>query len=268
MSGFRPALLARIVAYLCAGPLTTICADEPIVVGSKNFTEGYLLAEIMAQSLEADGLPVERRFGFGGTKICFDALVAGEIDVYPEYTGTLRQVLIGTDAAVDSALADTLRSRSLLLLPSLGFNNTYAIAMNEDRAADLGIERISDLAAHDDLAVGFSHEFLQRPDGWPGLANTYELGLTPTGIEHGLAYQAIDSGKIDVTDAYSTDGELLRFGLRLLEDDRDYFPRLPWRRRSHEPTSIRAQSGRSKRLRARWTTPRCVPGMRVSSSTD
>lgn len=113
-------------------------AENPIVVGSKNFTEGYLLAEVIARTLEAQGFVVERRLGLGGTKICFDALVAGEIDVYPEYTGTLRQVLLDPAADGDAALRVELAERGLAMLPSFGFNNTYALAMDTDRAADLG----------------------------------------------------------------------------------------------------------------------------------
>jgi osmoprotectant transport system permease protein len=215
---------ALLPIVMLSGSLAAATGD-PIVVGSKNFTEGYLLAEIMAQALEADGHAVDRRFGFGGTKICFDALVAGEIDLYPEYTGTLSQVLIGEVEGGDAALRGALNERGLRMLPSLGLNNTYALAMEDRRAAGLGIERVSELVAHPELRAGFSHEFLERPDGWPGLLAAYGLALSATGIEHGLAYQALSSGAIDVTDAYSTDGELERFDLRLLVDDRGFFPR-------------------------------------------
>ena len=220
---------ARIVllAVLCACLNLPIAAgqESPIVIGSKNFTESYLLAEIMAQALEADGLAVERRFGFGGTKICYEALRIGEIDLYPEYTGTLSQVIFADQADDDASLASALSENGLRILPSFGFNNTYALAMNEKRAAALGISRISDLAQHDSLQAGFSHEFMNRPDGWPNLVRTYDLSITAKGIEHGLAYQAIATSNIELTDAYSTDGELTRYGLRILVDDREFFPR-------------------------------------------
>ena len=219
----RPVSLA--VLCSCLFLTAAVGQERPIVIGSKNFTEGYLLAEIMAQALEADGLTVERRFGFGGTKICYEALRVGEIDLYPEYTGTLTQVIFTDIAGNDSALAAALVDNGLRILPSFGFNNTYALAMNERQAAALGISRISDLAQHDTLRAGFSHEFMNRPDGWPGLVQTYGLAITAKGIEHGLAYQAITSGNIELTDAYSTDGELTRYGLRVLADDLEFFPR-------------------------------------------
>ncbi len=201
-------------------------SGEPIVVGSKNFTEGYLLAEIMAQTLEADGIVVERQFGFGGTKICYEALRTGEIHVYPEYTGTIEQVILqsGIHAGRDQ-LELALQADGLRILDALGFNNTYAIAVDETLAERLGIDRISDLADHPQLRAAFSHEFLSRPDGWPGLADEYRLSMATTGIEHGLAYQAINNNQIDVTDAYSTDGELTRYGLKILDDDRAFFPK-------------------------------------------
>jgi len=229
-----------LVALALNNPVAGAADDQPIVVGSKNFTESYLLAEIMAQTLEGDGRTVVRRFGFGGTKICFDALVAGEIDVYPEYTGTLHQVIVTGDAG-DAALRAGLHKLGVLMLPSFGFNNTYALAMSEERAAGLGIERITDLAAYPELVAGYSLEFLNRPDGWPGLAAVYGLDLDVRGIEHGLAYQALAESEIDLTDAYSTDGELTRYGLRLLTDDRAFFPRylaVPLVREGLDPNAI------------------------------
>ena len=201
-------------------------ADEAIVVGSKNFTEGYILAEIVAQALEARGIAVERRFGLGGTLVCYEALRNGEIDVYPEYSGTITQAILNSPAAMTYAqLQRTLtQEHDLELLDSFGFNNTYAIALKRSRAEALGLARISDLAARPQLRLAFSHEFINRNDGWPGLAATYGLRHEPRGIEHGLAYRAIDGGKIDVTDVYSTDGDIQKYDLFLLEDDRAYFP--------------------------------------------
>ncbi len=221
----NPRRAPLVVLCTCLILTAAVGQERPIVIGSKNFTESYLLAEIMAQALEADGLTVERRFGFGGTKICYEALRVGEIDLYPEYTGTLTQVIFPDRAGDDPALAAALVDNGLRILSPLGFNNTYALAMNEQQAAELGIRRISDLAQHATLRAGFSHEFMNRPDGWPGLVQTYGLANTAKGIEHGLAYQAIASGNIELTDAYSTDGELTRYGLRILADDREFFPR-------------------------------------------
>ena len=200
-------------------------AAEPVRIASKNSNESYLLSEIAAQLLESKGVAVERRFGLGGTLIAFDALVAGEIDLYMEYTGTLSQAILklGHEASRE-AMNRRLEGEGLRLLRPFGFNNTYAIAVRRGQAQALGLARIGDLAGHPALKLVFSHEFLEREDGWPGLKRAYGLPLRATGIEHALAYQAIAAGSVDVTDAYSTDGELLRHDLVLLEDDRNFFP--------------------------------------------
>lgn len=196
-----------------------------IAVGSKNFTEGYVLAEVMSQLLEARGLAVERRFGFGGTMICFEALVNGEIQVYPEYTGTLREAVykgeVGTGA---SELETRLAKDGLETLSSLGFNNSYAVAVKRELARRHDLKTIGDLAKLPGLQVAVSHEFREREDGWNGLKQRYGLAHDSAGIEHGLAYQALAEGKIDVTDAYTTDGDLLRYDLVVLEDNLKYFP--------------------------------------------
>lgn len=218
---------------------------RPIVIGSKTFTESRLLAEILAQLVEAHtNKRVERRFGLGGTKICFDALCAGEIDLYPEYTGTGLVTILGGEAlggplqTYISVQAQFRERYDLEWLAPFGFNNTYAMAMPEKRADALGVRTISDLAAHvGELRVGVSHEFLNRKDGWPGLSEGYSLaGVEIRGMEHALAYTAIASGEIDLTDAYSTDGKLLRYRLRVLEDDRGYFPQY------HAAPVVRAQA--------------------------
>ena len=212
--------LVTLVCVLHAG------AAERIVVGSKNFNEGYLLSEVVAQLLEHAGYEVDRRFGLGGTLICYDALKKGEIDVYIEYTGTLSQAILKLDTTPGSEeLNGALAPDGVQMLGGFGFDNTYALAMKRERAAALGITRISDIvAAHRDLKVVVSHEFLQRSDGWPGLVRAYGFDWYPGGIEHGLAYQALEDGAIDVTDIYSTDGEVARYRLRVLDDDRNYFP--------------------------------------------
>ena len=197
---------------------------RPIVVASKNFTESYILGEALAQLLASAGFEVEHKLGLGGTKICYDALAAGEVDVYVEYTGTI----IGSIKTIDNPTRDrltvALARDGVEMLPPLGFNNTYAIAVAAPVAAAHGLARISDLAAWPDLRLAFSHEFIERRDGWPGLKPRYGLPQTPTGIEHALAYQAIVDGAIDATDAYSTDGELARYPLTVLEDDLGFFP--------------------------------------------
>jgi len=199
--------------------------DRQIRIGSKNFNENYLLAEMSAQMLEQAGFRVERRFGLGGTLICYEALRSGEIDLYIEYTGTLSQAILNDPEATSiDALNERLVDKDLAVLPAFGFNNTYAMAIKRQLAEDLGMLTIADLAGQPQLRLVVSHEFLEREDGWPGLARAYGLSGSVTGIEHGLAYQAIADGAIDVTDAYSTDGELKRYDLRVLEDNRGFFP--------------------------------------------
>lgn len=199
-------------------------AAAQVTVGSKNFTEGYVLAEVMSQLLEARGVNVERRFGFGGTMICFQALINDEIQVYPEYTGTLREAVYQGVSADPAALRLRLAEDGLETLPSLGFNNSYAIAVSRELAQREGLRNIGDLAKLPALRIAVSHEFRERSDGWGGLKQRYGLPQDSAGIEHGLAYQALAEGKIDVTDAYTTDGDLVRYDLVVLEDNQDYFP--------------------------------------------
>lgn len=226
---------AGLLGFLLLAAAAGVDADT-IRVGSKNFNESYVLAEIIAQRLEAAGFDVERRYGLGGTLICFEALQAGEIDLYVEYTGTLSQVVLGSpDVHRVSALDALVAEQGLTLLAPFGFSNTYAIAVSRALAREKGLERIGDLAAHPELDVVVSHEFLEREDGWRGLARAYGLGGPVRGIEHGLAYQAMEAGSIQVTDAYSTDGELEHYDLVILEDDLGYFPEylaVPLARRS------------------------------------
>lgn len=230
LPGRGPRALIQALAQACVAACLLLAlsasAEGPLVVGSKNFTESYLLGEIVAQVLEGEGFTVTRRFGMGGTLICYEALVNAEIDLYVEYTGTITEVILSTPVAPErEALTGPLAERGLLALPELGFDNTYAVVLSAERAAELGLSRLSQLSDLPSLRIAFSHEFLRRQDGWPGLRDRYELEHTPVGIEHGLAYQALARGSIDVTDAYSTDGDLERYGLLALKDDRDFFPR-------------------------------------------
>lgn len=223
----KPRAAPRVIlllAGLCAS-LIAFAQTRPIVIGSKTFTEGYLLAEMMAQVLEERGFEVRRRTGLGGTLVAFQALESGEIDAYPEYTGTLAQAILEVEGELgEEELNARLAPFGAELLPPLGFNNTYAIAVTGETASRFGLERISDLAALPQLRFGFSHEFRDRADGWPGLQQRYGLPQTSSGIEHGLAYLALLEGDLDVTDAYSTDGDLLRYDLSVLEDDLGFFP--------------------------------------------
>jgi osmoprotectant transport system permease protein len=213
---------------------TDLLAQDTLVIGAKNFTESALLAEIMAQTIEEHtDLEVERRFNLGGTMICWAALQAGEIDLYPEYTGTGWAALLGESSKVTDPLVTflTVRRRfefehQILWMDPFGLNNTYAIAMPEEQAKRLGIARISDLVDHQaGLRAGFSIEFGNREDGYLGLAKAYGLEIGQVRVlEHGLAYEALRTGEIDLIDAYSTDAKLLRYKLRVLDDDLSFFP--------------------------------------------
>jgi osmoprotectant transport system permease protein len=217
-----------VLAVLLAWPahLEAAGPERPIVIGCKQDVEGQVLAEIMAQLLEDRGFAVDRRFSLGGTLICFEALKRGSIDVYPEYSGTVEQAILQLPGRVSHAhLREQLAQRfNLEMLDFFGFSNTYALAMSRTTAERLGLKRISDLTGHPELRFGFSNEFLNRADGWIGLAQAYGLSARPVGMEHALTYAAINEGKLDVTDAYSTDGDLKKFDLVLLEDDRRFFP--------------------------------------------
>lgn len=199
-------------------------AQRPLVVGSKAFAESHLLAEISAQLLEANGFAVQRKLALGGSLIVWQALLQGGIDLYPEYSGTLRRAILQQPALSGEAVARALAGRGLRRVVALGFDNTYALATPVALARTLGLRQISDLQAHPSLRLGFSLEFLNREDGWPALQRSYALPQQPTGLEHALAYRALAAGQLDVTDAYSTDGELAAHSLQLLEDDRGVFP--------------------------------------------
>src|SRR5689334_304275 len=201
---------------------------QPVVnVGSKRFTESYILAEIAAQTVNAAGeARAVHRPGLGNTAIVFAALKSGAIDVYPEYTGTIALELLGLRSVPDLASLNLeLARHGLAAGVPLGFSNGYALALLESRAEALGIARLSDLRRHPELKLALSQEFLNRKDGWPGLKSAYELpfeGLR--GLDHGLAYEALAGGKVDVVDVYSTDAKIARYRLRVLQDDRGYFP--------------------------------------------
>ncbi len=199
---------------------------DTLRIGSKRFTESYILGEVLRRAVEGKG-PVEHRPGLGNTGIVFAALKAGSIDLYPEYTGTIAKEILKLDGNPNlDQINRALAPQGLGVAVRLGFNNTYALAMREDRAGALGIRTLSDLAKHPGLKLGLSQEFIGRADGWPGLKAAYRLPYaTPSGLDHGLAYEAIAAGRIDVMDIYSTDAKIERFNLRVIEDDRKFFPR-------------------------------------------
>ena len=203
-------------------------AESPIVrVGSKSFTESYILAEIVAQLIDETGeARAERRQGLGGTGILYGALANGDIDIYPEYTGTIGHAILKEPSVTSvDTLRERLRPRGLTVSAPLGFDNTYALAMRRETAARLGVRAISDLVRHPGLTAAFDPGFLEREDGWTGLRRHYGLRLADVRImEHALTYSALASGRVDMIDVFSTDGQLARLDLALLADDRRFFP--------------------------------------------
>jgi osmoprotectant transport system permease protein len=200
-------------------------AAEPVQVGSKSFTESVILGEMATQLGNDAGIKTVHRSQLGGTRILWNALHSGQIDAYPEYTGTIVQELLpGTDPTGD-ALQKELASRGIGMTRALGFNDTYALGMLEKQADDLKIRTISDLASHPELRFGFSNEFLDRKDGWLAVRDAFHLPQkNVTGLDHDLAYRAIFAGKTDLIDLYSTDAEIAFYHLRVLEDDKAFFP--------------------------------------------
>jgi len=229
---------AALAALCVLGGAAIGCAERrpPVRLGSKKFTESVLLSEIALGVLSHRGVAVVHRRELGGTRIVWSALTRGEIDVYPEYTGTLRGEILAHEqvGASEAALRAALGRHGVRMGAPIGFSDTYALGMRENRARALGIRRISDLAHHPELRFAFSSEFMDRAEGWRSVRRAY--GLTQTdvrGLDHELAYRGLAAGAIDVTDLYSTDAEIVRYGIRVLEDDRGHFPRydavLLWR---------------------------------------
>jgi len=205
-----------------------------VVVGSKNFTEQIILAELLAQEIEAHtALRVDRRLNLGGTLICQQALVSGRLDLYAEYTGTalaavLNEPLSNDAAAVYALVHDGYRDRfNFDVGPPLGFNNTFAIVVRGEDAARLNLRTISDMAPYaPQWRAGFGYEFMERSDGYRGLAKEYGLqfGSEPRIMDLGLLYRALKEKQVDVVAGNSTDGLIAALGMVILEDDRHFFP--------------------------------------------
>ena len=215
----------RMTGLLILATTVVTASAQTIHVGSKRFTESYILGEIAALKINQAGEKAVHDAGLGNTAIVFAALKSGSIDVYPEYTGTIAFELLGrTQPATLEELRQALAPQGIGIAVPLGFSNTYAIGMREERAAALGIRTISDLARHRELKLGLSQEFLNRKDGWAPLKRRYELSFEPRGLDHGLAYDALAAGQLDAIDVYSTDAKIARYRIRVLEDDRQFFP--------------------------------------------
>jgi osmoprotectant transport system permease protein len=204
----------------------SVAQPKQIVVGSKRFTESYVLGEIAKIALQKAGFTVGHKQGMGGTIILWQALRGGDIQLYPEYTGTMTEEILKTKQPLSTdGLRALLRQEDVGMTGELGFNNTYALVMRRDRAAKLGIRKISDLRNHPDLNIGLTLEFLDRRDGWAPLSTRYGLQmLNVRGIDHALGYAALATGSIDLKDAYSTDAKIEENNLIVLDDDLHFFP--------------------------------------------
>ena len=199
--------------------------ENIIVIGSKKFTESVILGELAVQLANQGETIAVHKDQVGGTRVLWNALLKGEIDIYPEYTGTIiKEILSGKNISVSDSLAGILDEYGIGISEPLGFNNTYALGMKKENAAALGIEKISDLKNHPELKLGFTNEFMDRGDGYPSLKKAYNLPQSDVrGIDHDLAYQGIESGAIDVVDLYSTDAEIKYYDLKILKDDLNHF---------------------------------------------
>jgi osmoprotectant transport system substrate-binding protein len=237
LAGFRRHAVYSVLACVCAVLSAGGCgrqSGEKIVVGSKNFTEQIVLAELFAQQIEAhSALHVERRVNLGGTMICQQALVAGKIDLYPEYTGTaLTAVLNDPPQSDPAAVFQRVKSEYLArfgveVLPPLGFNNTFALVVRGEDAQKLRLSKISDIASvAPKWRAGFGYEFMERPDGYRGWVAAYGLKFSgePKILDLGLLYRALADRQVDIVAGSSTDGVIAALGMVVLEDDRHYFP--------------------------------------------
>ena len=223
-------MIVRVFRLFMAGLIIYVapmsCIAQDIRIGSKVFTESVILGEIIAHLARETGASVHHHRQLGGTRILWDALLAGEIDIYPEYTGTIsNEILSGEGLVTEKEIRDALGSRGLAMTGPLGFNNTYAIGIRQETSDRLGISTISDLRKYPELTFGFGNEFLERGDGWPSLRTHYALPhIQVTGLDHDLAYRGLVSGSIDAMDVYTTDAAIAFYGIQILEDDLNHFP--------------------------------------------
>jgi glycine betaine/choline ABC-type transport system substrate-binding protein len=225
-------------AVICAAILTACSHGPRIVVGSKNFTEQVVLGEIVARQIERRlHVPVERKLDLGGTLLAHEALVKGDIDLYPEYTGTALTAILkqapdsggaplSAEAVLERVRAAYRTRWRLEWLSPLGFNDTFAMVVRGETARHLGLATLSDAARARAWRMGVGYEFQSRPDGLAGLLRTYGLRLdgAPAVMDLGLLYPALETGKVDMAAANATDGQLDALDVKVLADDRNYFP--------------------------------------------
>lgn len=224
--------LLFVIVMLSAFVLPPALADPPkIAIGSKAFTESVVLGELISHLARDQGAKVEHLAELGGTQFLWQAMIAGDIDVYVDYTGTIREELLasvvksGVEIRSDADMREALAKMHVRMSDRLGFNNTYALGMRESTAEKLGIKTISDLRSHPDLKFAFSDEFMERKDGWRPLLAKYNLPHKRVRtMDHNLAYRGLEHDAIQLTDLYTTDAEIEFYKLRTLEDDLGYFP--------------------------------------------
>jgi osmoprotectant transport system substrate-binding protein len=225
-------LLTAVITFTAAG--CTGASDKKIVVGSKNYTENMVLGSIISQLIEEKtDLRVEYKENLGGTMVCYEALKNGQLDIYPEYTGTAltaqlkMDVINDADKVYDIVKEEFDRQFNIKWMKPFGLNNTYAVALPNDFAEKNGIVTVSDLVPFaGELVFGAEHEFFDRQDGYDGMVEAYGLEFSgdPVKMDIAMKYQATAQGRIHVTDAFSTDGQLITYDLKVLEDDKNFFP--------------------------------------------
>ncbi len=229
---------ARILILTLAAAMLFVLAGcsgkKTVTIGSKDFSENIVLGEIFAQLIEAEtDIQVERKLNMGGTFVCFEAIKKGDIDIYPEYTGTGLTAQLKLDVITDPdesyrVVAEEFDKQfGIKWLEPLGFNDTYTLAVTDEVYQQYGVETYSDLAAvSENLVFGAEHEFFDRQDGFDGLVETYGFTFKgePKKMNVSLKYQAIGNGDMDVTDAFSTDGPIKQYNLKVLIDDKNFFP--------------------------------------------
>lgn len=220
----RPFLLLLLLCLGC--PFSLSVPGITITVGSKNHTESYVLAEVIKRRLAAEGFETCDRLGLGGTMIAWSALVNGSIDIYPEYTGTIENVILKSPKRLTfDEIRLALAKRGLGMSDPLGYNNRYSLGMKRSKAKRLDIQTISDLRKHPQLRYGFSAEFVKRLDGWKVLHKHYELpNANVKGMDRSIVFQALKAGQIDVIDSFATDQEIAELDLVELQDDLYFFP--------------------------------------------
>lgn len=222
-------MLTAIILFPTAGCILN--SDDSITLGSRNNTESIILAQIMGNLIENQtDLKVTYRENLGGSNVVWNAMLNGSIDVIPDYTGTIVLTYYHEEpGTAEETLAKTKQLTAedgIIAFNTFGFNNTYTLAIDETKAEELNIVTFSDFAkVSDQFTLGAVFEFIDRPDGLPGFEKEYNLNFKDVkGMDHGMMYRAMNGKEVDVINSYTTDGQLQIYDLRVLEDDKSYFP--------------------------------------------